>query len=216
MLYQNYTVKDLSNLPADYILNEMDFVKKMNRRLKDKLYWRYDADPDSRGEMYLIYDDVLRGWAFLSDARDVLSKRGEYAPGVTEQRLIDRRAKLSDLRAVEYDFLSTAGMERALIDLESRGASASSTFDKTSGETVVRKDVAELFLRNLSELHLEEWKRRYDLLGEAYLTDVPTWALILTLKNGTKVRFAGRGDYPYNFFKLKDSVHRLMNEIVSQ
>ena len=216
MLYQNYTVKDLSNLPAEYILKEIDFVKKMNRRLKDKLYWRYEAKPDSRGEMYLIYDDILKGWAFLADARDVLQKRGVYKTGIVEQRLIDKRAAYATVKRIEYEELSVVGLETLELDVDEKHVKVSSTYIKGEGESDVRKDVVETFLRGLSELHIEEWKKKYKLLGEAYMTDVPSWSLVLILADGTRVRYSGRGDYPYNFFKLKDSVHRLMKEVISE
>ena len=216
MLYQNYTVKDLSNLPAEHILKEMDFVKKMNRRLKDKLYWRYEAKPDARGEMYLIYDDILKGWAFLSDARDALLKRGEYTTGIVEQRLIDKRAAYAGVKRIEYEYLSMVGLESMTLDVDERHAVVSSSFMKGEADCDVRKDVVEMFLRSMSELHVEEWKKQYKLLGEADMTDVPSWKLTLTLADGSRVRYSGRGDYPYNFFKLKDTVHRLMNEVISE
>ena len=216
MLYQNYTVKDLSNLPADYIMKEIEYVKRLIRRLKDKLYWRYDANPESRGELYLIYDDVLRGWAFLSDAREVLLKRGEYKVGVMEQRLMDKRAAFAGITAVEYEMLSPLGLESAVLDIEGRNVSVSSTIAKGEWDGEIRKDIAENFLKSLSELHVEEWKKEYRLLGEAYLTDVPSWRLVLTLADGSKVKYSGRGDYPFNYFKLKDAVHKLMDEVISQ
>jgi len=66
----------------------------------------------------------------------------------------------------------------------------------------------EEFFDELSKLHIEEWRKNYNLKHFGYeVLDGEQWSLELYFSNGHKpVKIHGNNAYPYNFDNLKDLI----------
>lgn len=66
----------------------------------------------------------------------------------------------------------------------------------------------EEFFDELSKLHIEEWRKNYNLRHFGYeVLDGEQWSLELYFSNGHKpVKIHGNNAYPYNFDNLKDLI----------
>ena len=69
----------------------------------------------------------------------------------------------------------------------------------------------EEFLFEFSEIHIGEWRRKYDLHRFGYeVMDGTQWSLEIYYSNESKpVRIYGDNAYPYNFNRLKDLIDDL-------
>ena len=76
-------------------------------------------------------------------------------------------------------------------------------------EEPVIKDISEYreeFLEELADLHLERWRRHYDLYRYSMaVMDGETWNLEVYFSNGHRpLKISGDNAYPFNFYYLED------------
>ena len=151
-------------------------------------------------------------YEYLDRAKQALEEAGgSYVPTKAEQRAAAIEASMPHLTKIVFTKggLFSGGYKKTFIIGENTLHMCEEQFH--SIEEPVMRDVSECreeFLVEISALHLERWRKHYDLYryGMAVL-DGESWELELHFSNGHRmVKITGDNAYPFAFYELEDAL----------
>ena len=162
-------------------------------------------DPDGRGvDLAGELAAVDRVREEMEAARRALGMA--WVPTKTEEKQLDFQRSMGALVRVDFATCQFVGGWREItVELSERGGVRRE--NAMDGEIVRNVDWVE-FLGQMQNLHMEEWRRRYNMERFGFVvTDGEQWTLQLSFGDGRKPeRFRGDNDYPYNFARLMEAL----------
>ena len=191
-------------------------IKKVIARLKRKIneLKRKIEHPNYAITMYPTEDTVIACYRlYIERAKGALEQMGvSYEPDASEKRDIEFNYNISSISRLIFEIRCFSigwctvtvevGDTVRVITENTMPASLESCVN--NNYEIERKD----FFKHLSELHMGEWRRKYDTKRFGiYVLDGYSWKLKIEYNNGVKpfVR-EGSNSSPYNFEKMTDAL----------
>ena len=152
----------------------------------------------------------------LSMARDYLERAkqalveagGTYTPTKAEEKVATFDESLQNISKIEFSLVSFGcGIEARTYTFEGETVHVDVLHalfsDPADWDDITEWDRDEL-LSELKELHIGEWRRRYDISRFGFLMlDGESWQLTIHYRNAKRaVNIKGENSYPYNFGRL--------------
>ena len=145
-----------------------------------------------------VYKDYLR-YAI----KEYEAVGGEYRMSNKEKKVAAFDDKIADIVSVELEYGGYfGGSERRKVLFEGNDIKVEREFYNGAGnmgELLFLDMNKVMFLEQLSDIHIGEWKSKYDNPG---VLDGTQWMLVIEYSDGSKRRFWGSNAYPYNFREL--------------
>lgn len=203
---EGYYEEHLKGKTAEQIMTAIRGLKREISRLKNIM-----EKPDYQCMMHPSED--VRIWCnrlYLERAKQALADVGGiYTPTKAEKKEEDFNASLPYICKVEFSiggFFSGFETKTYTIDGDKVNAEVSSM--KCPPELPEDDDDEQMdketLLDGLADLHIGEWRRRYDPSRWGYMVcDGTQWHFYIYFSNGKRpVKIEGSNDYPYNFNSL--------------
>ena len=204
---ETYYEENLKGKTASQIMTAIRGLKQGIIRLKNTM-----EHPDYKCLMYPSED--TRIWCnrlYLERAKMALAEAGgTYVPSKTEEKAAEFDANIPFINKVEFCIggcfdgyetrTYTIDGVKIHMDVEHSLLLKPSNF----GDNEVEEMDSDYFLSELAELHIGEWRKKYDPSRWGYtIMDGTQWHLNIFYSNGRKaIKIEGSNDYPYNFNRL--------------
>ena len=178
-------------------------LRKQARALRRQLadMQRAMENPDGREEDLAAVDELREEMEAVRRALGMA-----WVPTKTEEKQLDFQRSMGALVRVDFATCHFAGGWREItVELTEDGAvRRENSWDGESVQDVDREE----FLGRMQALHMEEWRRQYNMERFGFVvTDGEQWTLKLSFDDGRKpVRFRGDNDFPYNFARLLEAL----------
>lgn len=190
--------KDTDKLSA---LMKRLYASMERRKRETEAFLEIRENREPRAEIAMIRENIEMA------KRAIIEAGGEYTPNVVEKRDEEFRAKVPSISKIELSIVRyLGGEERKTFRvkgndavIETRGFTA-----RGEREELIKKVDKEAFLDAVSELHIGEWRRKYDPIEFGIVVlDGVYWNLGVYYSNGHKAKkFRGNNVFPYNFDAL--------------
>lgn len=203
---EGYYEERLKGKNADQIMTAIRGLKREISRLKLIM-----EKPDYHCMMHPSED--VRIWCnrlYLERAKQALIEvGGTYIPTKVEKKEEEFNASLPYIGKVEFSiggFFSGVETKTFTIDGDKVNTEVSSMkfppeLPEDNDDEAMDK---ETLIEGLADLHIGEWRKRYDPSRWGYMVcDGTQWHLYIYFTNGKRpVKIEGSNDYPYNFNSL--------------
>lgn len=187
------------------------FIRRTKRRINTLK--RIMERPDYKPTVCPSEDVVLSvERKYLERAKAALLEAGgDYIPTAAEKRVAEFDAGIPYICRIELDIGGFfEGYEKRICCIEEERVRFA-----CEGHSVASMPCAseehedpdkESFLEELTDLHIGEWRRKYDLSPYGLIgTDGVQWHLCICYSDGRRpARFCGDNAYPHNFKRLKE------------
>jgi hypothetical protein len=205
---QYFFASQLQGKSTDEIKTIIRCLKRKINHLKSVLEhpdYTHTIDPSEDVQLSCNRD-------YLKESIAALEARGEsYKPTVAEQKDMDFNNNIPCISRIEFHIGGFFGPNTDVCITIDDTVHAS--IDKMSDPVTMEKEnnvecpKEELF-ESLSDLHLGEWRRHYDLKKYGYFVcDGTQWELIIKYNNGRKpFKSSGDNAYPYNFTRFLEII----------
>ena len=141
---------------------------------------------------------------YLDKAKQAVEEAGgSYTPSIAEQKAMQFDANIHHINKVVFcigGYWDGYETKTYTIDGEIIHTDITHSLNDVDDKEIKEID-KHFFLTELKELHIGEWRRRYD----SEILDGTQWELEFYFSNGTKpIKFYGNNAYPYNFDRAKE------------
>ena len=203
--YENY----LKGKTSDQIMTQIRSLKRKINRLQNVMDhpdypYRTDViDPDEGVQVYMYREYIKRAKTALEEAGVV------YTMTKAEQREAAIEASMPYASKVIFSkgCYLTGGIAKIFTIGENTLFASTQTFLHIEEPDLLDiSEYREEFLEELADLHLERWRRHYDLYryGMAVM-DGESWKLEIQFSNGHRpLKITGENAYPFAFYYLED------------
>jgi hypothetical protein len=196
---------------AEHILRSIRGLKREIGRIKNTM-----EHPDYGKHSLMLPSESTRLWCvrgYLERAKEALSEAGGiYTPSKSELKADDFEANIPAINRVVFSiggFFGGYETRTYTLDEEHLRIDVEHSITLKPTNFYIEPDYPcskEEFLAGLRELHIGEWRSKYDLRRfDCMVLDGTQWELEIDFSNGHKpVKIYGDNAYPYNFDRFQE------------
>ena len=208
---EGYYEEYLKGKTAPQIMTDIRGLKKEIGHLKNTM-----EHPDYGKESVMHPSESTRLWCtrlYLERAKEALTETGgTYAPSQAELKAADFEENISAISKLVFSIGGYFGgyeTRTYTLDREHLQLDVEHSFILMPTNFYIEADypcTKEEFLDGLRELHIGEWRSKYDLRRFGCMVlDGTQWELEIYFSNGHKpVKIYGDNAYPYNFDRFQE------------